>query len=59
MNTYTPEEISKKATTLFKEGGWSCSEAVFLAVALNDVPANLATCFGGGIGGKRHLCGTL
>ena len=62
MNMYNPEEISKKAVTLFKDGGWNCAEAVFLAIAenlLDEVPVNLASCLGGGIGGKRHLCGAL
>jgi len=62
MRKLDPKEVSKKAVKLFKEKGYMWSEAVFSAVAenlLSEIPVNLASCFGGGIGGKKHLCGAI
>lgn len=58
------EERVSKARNLFKEGGYNCCQAVFLAYndifgIDDDTAAALSSGFGGGIGRLREVCGSV
>jgi len=56
-----PQYVGRKAKELFLSG-WNCAEAVVLAIngaAGTKIPVELATGFGGGIGGSGSTCGAL
>ena len=53
---------AQRAKTLFVEG-YNCAQAVFMAFCEDRLgtkeAARLASCFGGGVGGMRGMCGAL
>ena len=56
------KNYGKRAEGLFREG-YNCAQAVFIAFAEDkmdtDEAAKLASAFGGGLAGMRHVCGAV
>lgn len=64
MKEFDIEERVEKAKKLFKEGGYNCCQAVFLAYSdLFDIDpktaASISSGFGGGFGRMREVCGSV
>ena len=64
MKAFDIEERVNKAKRLFKEDGYNCCQAVVLAY--NDIfgmddmtAASISSCFGGGMGRMREVCGSV
>ena len=56
-----PSRVGERAEELDRQG-WTCSEAVFLAIseALGmEAPVELLTGLGAGLGGRGHACGAV
>lgn len=57
-----PKAIGRRAVDLFAREKWNCAEAVCGAIAEltgREIPINLATLFGGGMGDMQDTCGCL
>ena len=57
-----PKAVGRRAVNLFTRDKWNCAEAVCGAVAEltgREIPINLATLFGGGMGDMQDACGCL
>ena len=56
------EKYERRAKELFFEG-YNCAQAVFLTFAEDKMDVNeaarIASVFGGGLGGMRHVCGAV
>jgi C_GCAxxG_C_C family probable redox protein len=63
MQSENIQEVCDRAVELFNSG-WNCAEAVFIAISENymsthDIPTNLVTGLGGGLGHRGLVCGAL